>query len=125
MKPDPAEYKGVIRKLLDKTRQGKVQWEQGDFTNSFRCSLPSSDADSFYFLVSHSSGSNFEPEAFRLRMSDQRENVILAASANDLPTSSQEEELSQMIEEIYELARRQALKIEQKLDLASTLLDRI
>jgi hypothetical protein len=30
-----------------------------------------------------------------------------------------------MIDEIYELVRRQALKIEQKLVLASTLLDRV
>jgi hypothetical protein len=124
MKSDPKEYKGIISKLLEKTRQRRVQWEQGDF-NSFRCTLPSSDAESFSFTTSHVAGNNFEPEAFRLRMVDQNENVIFAASSNDLPTSSDEEEASQMIEEIYELARRQALKVEQKLDLASTLLDRV
>jgi hypothetical protein len=33
--------------------------------------------------------------------------------------------MSQTIDEIYEFARRQALKIEQKLVQASTLLDRV
>jgi hypothetical protein len=125
MKSDPAEYKGIIRKLLEKTRQRRVQWEQGEFVNSFRCTLLSSDTESFYFVTSHTAGSSFESEAFGLRMSDQRENVIFAASSNDLPTSPDEEEVSEMIEQIYELARRQALKIEKKLELASTLLDRV
>lgn len=124
MRSDPEEYKGIIRKLLEKTRQRKVQWEQG-VTDSFKCTLQSSDADAFRFVSSHSEGSSWESEKFRLRMSDQHDNVIFAATANDLPTSPEEEEVSQMIEDIYELARRQALKIEQKLDLASTLLDRV
>jgi len=125
MRADPAEYKGIIQKLLEKTRQKKVQWEQGEYADSFRCTLQSNDADSFHFVSSHSTGSNWESEEFRLRMSDQHENVIFAASANDLPTSAEEEDVSLRIQEIYQLARRQALKIEQKLDLASTLLDRV
>jgi hypothetical protein len=44
---------------------------------------------------------------------------------NDLPTSPEEEEASTMIVELYDLARRQVLKIDQKLVLASTLLDRV
>jgi len=126
MKSNPAEFKGIIRKLLEKTRQKRVVWEQGDFKNSFRCSLPSGDAGSFLFSTSYSRGPNFDSEAFiTLEMSDQQENVIFTISSNDLPTSPEEEEVSQMIEEIYELARRQALKIEHKIELASTLLDRV
>ncbi|HZW79596.1 MAG TPA: hypothetical protein VFF50_03905 [Candidatus Deferrimicrobiaceae bacterium] len=128
MKSDPSEYKDVIRKLLEKTRQRKVEWEQV-FSSSFRCTLPptipSGDSDSFHFTISYSAGSNFESEAFTLRMLDQGENVIFEAEANDLPTSSEEEEVSQMLKEIYERARRQALKIERKIELASTLLDRV
>jgi len=124
MKSDPAEYKGIIRKLLEKTRQRRVQWEQ-ERMSSFQCTLPAGDEGSFCFTTSFSSGSNFESETYRLRMSDQHDNVIFVANSNDLPVSPEEEEVSQMIEEIYELARRQALKIEQKLDLASTLLDRV
>jgi len=123
MKSDPREYKDVVKKLLDKTRQRKVEWEQA-YSSSFRCTLPGGP-ESFHFTISYRAGSNFEAEAFTLQMSDQRENTIFAVSTNDLPTSPVEEEVSQMIEEIYELARRQALKIEIKLEQASALLDQV
>ncbi len=123
MKSDPAEYKEVIKKLLEKTRQRKVDWEQA-YLSSFRCTLPGGP-ESFHFTISHAVGSNFEPEAFTLRMSDQGENIIFEASTNDLPTSPAEEEVSQMIEEIYDLARRQALRVEHKLEQASAILDQV
>ena len=34
MKSDPVEYKEVIKKLLEKTRQRKVDWEQA-YLSSF------------------------------------------------------------------------------------------
>ncbi len=58
-------------------------------------------------------------------MTDQGGNQILGVTANDLPTSPEEEDTSNMVEEIYNLARGQALKIEQKLVLVSTLLDQV
>lgn len=123
MKSDPVEYKEVIKKLLEKTRQRKVDWEQA-YLSSFRCTLPGAP-ESFHFTISYAAGSNFEAEAFTLRMSDQGENIIFEASTNDLPTSPAEEEVSQMIEEIYDLARRQALRVEHKLEQASALLDQV
>ena len=123
MKSDPAEYKDIIQKLLEKTRQRRVEWEQSSI--GFQCTLASGDADSFFFTISDSSQYSSQVEAFTLRMSDRSGNTIFAARSNDLPTSPEEEEVSKMIEEIYDLARRQALKIEQKLVLASTLLDRV
>ena|SRR5438876_1645976 len=120
MKSDPSEYIGILEKLLDKTRQRRVEWVQS-FSSTFECALPSADGNSFRFIVSAGS----ENQVVSLRMSDESRNTIFAASSNDLPTSPEEEQVSQMIEEIYELARRQALKVEQKLELASTLLDRV
>lgn len=123
MKSDPTEYKAVIKKLLDKSRQRKVDWEQA-YPSSFRCTL-TGGPESFYFIISFSGSSNFEAEAFTLRMSDQAENIIFEVGTNDLPTSPAEEEISQMIQEIYELARRQALRVELKLEQASALLDQV
>ena len=123
MKSNPNEYKEVIEKLLEKTRQRKVDWEQA-YSSSFRCTL-AGGPESFYFTISHSGGSNFEAETFTLQMSDQRENIIFEASTNDLPTSRAEEEISQMIQEIYDIARRQALRVERKLEQASALLDQV
>lgn len=119
MKSDPSEYKNIIEKLLEKTRQKRVDWEQA-FSRSFRSTVGSGDGSSFSFTISRS-----DDEALSLRMSDESHNTIFVVTANDLPTSREEEEVSQMIEDLYELARRQALKVEQKLELASSLLDRV
>jgi hypothetical protein len=123
VKSDPSEYKEVLRKLLEKTRQRRVDWKQA-FSSSFRCDVGPGDEGSFSFTVS----GGFPPgggEVLSLEMSDEAHNTIFSVTSNDLPTSPEEEETSQMIEELYELARRQALKIEQKLELASSLLDRV
>jgi len=119
MKSDSGEYKDIIRKLLEKTRQRKVDWEQTSFMSSFQCTLAASDPDSFSFTVFSDEG------GLGLRMSDQDNNTIFIARSNDLPTSPTEEEVSNMIEEIYGLARRQALKIDRKLVAAADLLDRV
>jgi hypothetical protein len=120
MKTDSSEYTEIVVKLLEKTRQRRVAWEKA-FSNSFRCNVGSGDGGSFSFTISGSS----EAEPVSLRMSDESNNTIFRATSNDLPTSPEEEQTSQMIEELYELARRQALKVEQKLELASSLLDRV
>jgi|SRR5208282_2160562 len=119
MKADPSEYKEVIKRLLEKTRQRKVDWEQTSFMDSFRCTLAAADADSFSFTVFGDEG------GLGLRMSDQDNTTIFIARSNDLPTSPAEEEVSNMIEEIYGLARRQALKIDRKLVAVADLLDRV
>jgi hypothetical protein len=137
-KADFSGYKEVIKKLLEKTRQGRVEWNADDRLNSFRCTIlgapePTANALAnrlnknkeekiFSFTVTTSGTDDSQPV---LRMRDKAENEIFRVVSNDLPTSPEEEEVSQMIEEIYELARRQALKIDQKLVLASTLLDRV
>jgi hypothetical protein len=120
MKSDPSEYKQIIEKLLEKTRQRRVEWEKA-FANSFKCTVGSEDGSFFSFRIS--AGSDTEP--LSLYMSDEANNTIFRATSNDLPTSPEEEETSQMLEELYDLARRQALKVEQKLELASSLLDRV
>ena len=138
MKNDHIEYKDIIKKLLEKTREGRVEWTADVRLNSFRCDIlgapePTSNAladrlnrnkeeKTFSFTVMTSGTDDSRPV---LRMWDKANNEIFRAVSNDLPTSPEEEEVSQMIDEIYELARRQVLKIEQKLVLASTLLDRV
>jgi len=131
MKSDPSEYKEIIKKLLEKTRQQRVQWEyppsqfgEVRYLDTFRCNLGPQSADSFSFEITSTSERDDSLRRF-LVMTDQGGNEIFRVATNDLPTSPEEEEVSQMIEEIYDLARRQALKVEQKLVLASTLLDRV
>jgi hypothetical protein len=130
MKSDPAEYKGIIKRLLDKTREGRLEWTEELFHNSFRSTVGEqkdrnriasvSEPDLFWFSVA-----SVGADGVSLTMRDQSEHEIFRAESNDLPTSSDEEEVSILLEELYDLARRQALKIEQKLEVAATLLDRV
>lgn len=130
MKSDATEYTPIIRKLLEKTRQGRVEWSAGLPRNSFTCSLGGAatlgtihpNNERFWFTIE-----KLGIEGYRqlLTMRDQAENQIFQVESNDLPTSSQEEETSVLLDELYDLARRQALKVEQKLEVVSTLLDRV
>jgi hypothetical protein len=130
MKSDPSEQNQIIKKLLDKTREGRVHWEEEqsaafgevryvDSRETFRCKLGTDAPDSFSFEVGHDNVQAW------LSMTDQRGSQIFRVEANDLPTSPEEEEATRMIDELYDLARRQVLRIDQKLVLASTLLDRV
>lgn len=139
MKVDHIEYKDIIKKLLEKTRQGRVEWTTEVGRNSFRSTIgapesrnalaaragiarPNEEEKNFSFTVTTPRADDSCPT---LIMWDHSNNEIFRVMSNDLPTSPEEEEVSQMIDEIYGLARRQALKIEQKLEWASTLLDRV
>jgi hypothetical protein len=130
VKTDPSDYKNMVMKLLEKTREKRVQWEAAgsqfgaikyfDAPESFRSDLGPEGPDSFSFVVSTAD----RDSSRSLSMKDQAGNLIFSVASNDLPTSPEEEAISDMIEELYQLARKQALKVEQKLDLASNLLDR-
>jgi len=58
-----------------------------------------------------------------LEMEDQGEKQEIAVSS-DLPTTAEEEQISDMVEELYRLARHQTLKIDGKIDEVLALLDR-
>jgi hypothetical protein len=83
---------------------------------------PNEEEKNFSFTVMASGTDDSRPI---LIMWDYSGSEIFRAASNDLPTSPEEEEVSQMIEEIYDLSRRQALRVEQKLVWASTLLDQV
>jgi hypothetical protein len=122
MKSNLAEYLPIIRKLLERTKQGRVQWEGG--LGSFRCKIGSEGENALRFTLSVRSTPNINYDRRFLVMEDQKDELFRIES-NDLPTSVEEDEASIMIDELYELARHQALKVDEKLEQASTLLDRV
>jgi hypothetical protein len=132
MKSDPSEYKEIVKKLLEKTRQGRVEWSTDLGPDSFTCTLGEPGQNAFRSrILPNESEFSFTVRASDmdgqpvLTMLDGSRNEIFRATSNDLPTSPDEEETSALLNDLYELARRKALKIEHKLDLASALLDRV
>ena len=127
MKADVTQYRALVKKLVEKTRQGRVHWERPNTFGetryasgeSFKCDLGSEGPDSFSFEVGRDGSQRW------LLMTDKGRNEIFHIYSNDLPTSPDEEDMSTMIEELYDLARWQALNIGQKLGVAATLLDQV
>ena len=107
----------IIHTLLEKTRQGRVNWQQSAPSTSFKCSL-----EEKYFISISKYGDNF-----RLNMSDQEAVELLSIWVElevVFPTSADELRYDRL-RALYELARRKALNIDQKIAEASDLLEKI
>lgn len=120
---NPFEYLPIINKLLERTREGRVQWQGA--LGTFYCKLGTDDASILKFTLSSAATRDISLDARFLVMEDVKGNELFRIESNDLPTTAAEEALSSAINELYELARRQALKVGEKLELASSLLDSV
>ena len=112
---EPLQYQPIIEKLLDKTKLGRVPWED-DGVTGFRC-----DLDEFGFFVW-----KFE-DGYGLRMVDERQRQLFSVKAEEeiLYGDDNKERLFELLSDIYELARRIALNVPDKLAGAAHILDRI
>ncbi len=126
MKSILSEYKPVLEKLLDKTREQRVRWEQAS-KNSFRSAVGSEDGHALVFTLTKTIDTMAQTVdnsvVISLEMEDRDEKQKIAVS-NDLPTTADEEQISEMVEELYRLARQQTLKVDSKIDEVLALLDR-
>lgn len=122
MKSNFSEYRPIIQKLLEKTRQGRVQWQGG--LGAFSCVVGSENENFVKFTLSTTSTRDINYDVRFLVMDDAKGNQLFRVESNDLPTSPEEEEISNLIDELYELARHQALRVDERLGNALTMLDR-
>jgi hypothetical protein len=113
--PSTLEYLPVIEKLLGKSRQGRLPWETAHY-RQFRCTL-----DQYTFAVSQTDS------GYSLNMLDSDQNEIFSINVQDevLFMKPENETLYNELTELYELARRKALKVDEKLAGVSALLDRV
>ena len=124
MMSDFGKFKEIVEKLRDRTRRGRVQWET--LYGGFRSTVgdTSRPNQQYFTFTLETVGQGSEPVR-SFSMLDEKGHEILRVISNDLPTSAEEEETSTLLNELYEMARRQALKVDEKLESASTLLDRV
>jgi hypothetical protein len=112
--PSTLDYAPVIEKLLDKSRQGRLPWESGQY-RQFRCTL-----DQYTFAVSQTDS------GYTLSMLDSDQNEIFSLGVQDeVVFTGESARLYQDVGELYELARRKALKVDEKLAGVSALLGRV
>lgn len=123
---EPLDYKNILRKLIEKTREGRVEWQkEGSF---FSCELNKQ----YEFRVWKNE------DEYVLRMSDIDRGAAFGSPIGPNPilleiygeeeiyySDPEKKEKFEMISDLYELARRKALNIPSKLSKLEELLDRI
>jgi hypothetical protein len=109
------QYEPIIDKLLEKTKAGRVPWEDYG-QNEFRC-----DVDQYKFHVW-----KFD-DGYGLRMEDERQRVLFSVRAEEeiIYLQPEKERAFQLLSDLFELARRKALNVPDKLAGVAQLLDKI
>ena len=109
---DEPDYEAVIKSLYEKTKKGKIAWEQGDEPTKFRATL--GDTVSFVVFL-YVTNAEKQESAFILRMHDADDTPIFAVSTT---TPELDEEYYDMISEIYRLAGKIWKKVDDQINAA-------
>lgn len=112
---EPLNTKPIIIKLLEKTQAGRVDWE--DHGNGFQCNL-----DGEYFFRVHK-----VEDSYVISMLDKYQHEIFRETAIEeiYYRDPRDEERLQSFQDLYELARRKAVKANEKISGVDAVLDRI
>jgi hypothetical protein len=110
------EYDPVVTKLLEKSQLGRLNWEKSPL-GGFFCEI-----EGEYTFESKRTEDGYE-----LTMRDSAGDEILSITGEQaiVYDHPKKEELFNMLRDLYELARKTALSIDEKIATAAGLLDRI
>ncbi len=112
---EPLETEPIIAKLLEKTREGRVDWEK--WGSGYRCAI-----DNEYFFVV----SKIE-DSFLFSMRDNLDDEIFQEIAREeiYYKDPRDEERLEIFRDLYELARRKAVNADKKIAGAFSSLEKI
>jgi len=116
------EYLPGISKLLEKTKERKIEWKGTYESAAFICALEGE----YSFEIQKgktSSGNSYR----RLTMKDREQGeVFVAFAVYPTSTSSREnDDLFATLDQLFEQARRTALDVDKKVSDVSNILDKI
>jgi hypothetical protein len=111
----PIDSRPIVEKLFEKTAAGRISWE--GYGRRFTCTLE----QEYTFEISKSD------DAFALVMKDAGGNEIISEYQQEeiIFHDHARAELFDTLKELFELARRKALGVEEKVSGAVKLLDKI
>jgi hypothetical protein len=117
---EPLEYKEIIDKLIEKTKAGKVTWSEleGHGSDQFYC-----DLENQYQFLSWKTG-----DTYGLTMREQsssREFFSVKIEEEIYFSDPRRKQLFELLSDLYELARRKALNLPDRLANVAELLDKI
>jgi len=115
------EYEPVVTKLLEKSRQGRVNWERRGVKNGWRqfeCTIEGQ----YTFSLART-----DDEGYELAMRDSERDIIFSVKSGSaiVYRDAKEAELASTLRDLYELVRKRALNVDEKIATATGLLDRI
>jgi hypothetical protein len=119
--PNLNENVPLVAKLLAKTKEGKIDWKGTYDQSVFICVL---DGQYTFELDKGKTAAGLGFQKLIMKTGDEEVLTVRARS----PTQSsprQEDEMFELLGELYDSARRIALNIDQKLNAVSNILDNL
>jgi hypothetical protein len=111
------EYEPIVKKLLEKSEQGRLNWEKSPL-GGFFCEIEGE----------YTFESKRIEDGYELTMDDSGGDVIFSSISGEeaiVYDDPKKEELFNMLRDLYEFARKKALNVDEKIATATGLLDRI
>lgn len=118
----PTEFLPIVEKLLDKTRQGKIEWKPTYEEMVFICAIEGQ----YSFEIKKgltSGGAGFRK--LTMKGTGEEELVVFRAAYPTQQTSTENDRLFEQLDELYDRARRLALNIDEKVQNVSAILDKL
>ncbi len=114
---EPLEYMKVLEKLLDKTKAGRVSWAEAG-AGQFHCELD----NKYKFVVWKTE----DKCGVRMKELIGSNSIFFVEAEEEIFYSDPKKaEMFQILSDLFELARRKALNVPEKLASVAELLDRI
>jgi hypothetical protein len=133
MATNTTDYASVALKLLEKTKAGKVGWEQSSSFGSVNFGDPVYEGSEL-FRADLTEGFKFEVSrtksrgdtTYSLTMRDDNGTDVFTLSLTDDPEIMfNQKPLYEALGDLFDAARRRALKVDQKVERVSEILERI
>jgi hypothetical protein len=117
-----AEFFPLITKLLEKTKERKVEWKGTYESTIFICAL---EGEYSFEIEKSKTSSGTGIRRLTMKDGEQLEVFIEVAYFPGENTSVENDNLYEMLDAMYESARRVALDIDKKVSDVSNILDKI
>ena len=116
-----SEFLPLVIKLLAKTKDRKIDWKGTYDSLTFICALEGE----YSFEIEKGTASGSSLRILTMRDREQGEVFVLRATSPTPSSPPENDAIFQVLEELFENARRVALDIDKKVSEATNILDKI
>lgn len=117
-----AEYVPIAQKLFDRTTQGKIEWKETYESGVFICAL---DAGYSFEVSKGRASDGSATRTLKMRSEGDEPIFSIRAFQPDSTSTSENDQIYELLDELYDRARRIALRIDAKVGEVSGILDKM